>query len=77
MADEETSKDALSPDDPVNTGKEGADRIESVDKGEGVALVCPYCGELNEFPGYSEVFAFTCRRCGKSDAPPHFAYGPL
>jgi hypothetical protein len=36
------------------------------DKGEGVALVCPHCGKTNEFPGYSQMFAFTCRHCGKA-----------
>jgi hypothetical protein len=35
------------------------------DKGEGPALVCPHCGRTNEFPGYSQVFAWICRSCGK------------
>jgi hypothetical protein len=36
------------------------------DKGEGAALVCPHCKQTNEFPGYSQMFAFTCRHCGKA-----------
>jgi hypothetical protein len=37
-----------------------------VDKGEGVSAFCNHCGGINEFPGYSEMFAFVCRRCGQS-----------
>jgi hypothetical protein len=36
-----------------------------IDKGAGVAAFCGHCGQITEFPGYTEVFAFTCRRCGK------------
>jgi hypothetical protein len=38
-----------------------------IDKGEGVAAFCNHCGGINEFPGYSEMFAFTCRHCGQAD----------
>jgi hypothetical protein len=27
--------------------------------------VCPYCGKLNERPGFSQLFAFVCDGCGK------------
>jgi hypothetical protein len=39
-----------------------------VDKGEGAALVCPHCGETNQFPGCAEIFVFTCRHCGTNVA---------
>ena len=25
---------------------------------------CPECGELNTFPGFDSMLAFTCRHCG-------------
>jgi DNA-directed RNA polymerase subunit RPC12/RpoP len=25
---------------------------------------CPHCGSVNLFPGFSRMFAFTCRGCG-------------
>ena len=25
---------------------------------------CPHCGSLNTFPGFSEIFAYTCSECG-------------
>jgi hypothetical protein len=36
------------------------------DKGEGVWCECPHCGEVNEFPGYEKMFAYICRKCGRS-----------
>jgi hypothetical protein len=36
-----------------------------MDGGEGVALICPHCNEMNEFQGYTEMFAFDCRDCGE------------
>jgi hypothetical protein len=27
---------------------------------------CPHCGEVNSFPGWSEMFAFICKFCGES-----------
>ena len=29
---------------------------------------CPYCGELNTFPGFEEIFAYVCKHCGQSVA---------
>jgi uncharacterized protein (DUF983 family) len=26
---------------------------------------CPHCGELNTFPGWTEMYAFICRFCGQ------------
>lgn len=26
---------------------------------------CPHCGSVNLIPGFSRVFAFTCRNCGR------------
>jgi len=37
-----------------------------IDKGGGPPLACPHCGERNDFSGYSEMFTFVCRHCGKS-----------
>jgi len=28
--------------------------------------VCPHCGSVNLFPGFSRMLAFTCRQCGKA-----------
>ena len=25
---------------------------------------CPHCGDLNTFPGFSSMEAYTCRQCG-------------
>jgi transcription initiation factor TFIIIB Brf1 subunit/transcription initiation factor TFIIB len=27
--------------------------------------MCPYCGSVNLFPGFSEIKAFVCRECGE------------
>jgi uncharacterized protein (DUF983 family) len=26
--------------------------------------ICPECGAVNLFPGFSKMLAFTCRQCG-------------
>jgi hypothetical protein len=32
---------------------------------------CPHCGEMNAFPGFSEIFAYVCNHCGLGvDATP-------
>lgn len=28
--------------------------------------VCPHCGRVNLFPGFSKMFAFVCHECGES-----------
>jgi ribosomal protein S27E len=28
--------------------------------------LCPYCRQVNLFPGLTHVLAFTCRQCGKA-----------
>ena len=28
--------------------------------------MCPHCGVVNLFPGFSRMLAFTCRQCGKA-----------
>ena len=28
--------------------------------------MCPHCGSVNLFPGFSKMLAFTCRQCGKA-----------
>ena len=28
--------------------------------------MCPHCGSVNLFPGFSRMLAFTCRQCGKA-----------
>jgi hypothetical protein len=47
---------------------ESASTIEAMreDNGDGVSAFCNHCGGINEFPGYSEMFAFICRHCGQS-----------
>jgi hypothetical protein len=30
------------------------------------SAVCPYCGSVNVFPGFSQIVAFVCRECGAS-----------
>jgi hypothetical protein len=30
------------------------------------AAMCPHCGGVNLFPGFSKVMAYTCRKCGES-----------
>jgi uncharacterized protein (DUF983 family) len=27
--------------------------------------MCPHCGKVNVFPGWSSMMAYTCRGCGK------------
>ena len=27
--------------------------------------MCPHCGKVNIFPGWSSMMAYTCRECGK------------
>jgi len=27
--------------------------------------MCPHCGNVNIFPGWSSIMAYTCRGCGK------------
>lgn len=28
--------------------------------------MCPHCGDLNVFPGFTEMLAYTCRYCGEA-----------
>jgi uncharacterized protein (DUF983 family) len=28
--------------------------------------MCPHCGSVNLFPGFSKMLAFTCLQCGKA-----------
>jgi hypothetical protein len=28
--------------------------------------MCPHCGSVNLFPGFSRMLGFTCRQCGKA-----------
>jgi hypothetical protein len=28
--------------------------------------MCPFCGNVNVFPGWSSMMAYTCRGCGKA-----------
>ena len=28
--------------------------------------MCPHCGKVNVFPGFSEMHAYTCRECGRA-----------
>lgn len=30
------------------------------------AALCPYCGKVNTFPGFSEMIAYTCQECGRA-----------
>lgn len=30
--------------------------------------LCPHCGSVNLFPGFSEMMAYRCRECGKGVA---------
>ena len=32
--------------------------------------VCPHCGSVNLFPGFSRMLGFTCRQCGKAALRP-------
>src|SRR5689334_7263278 len=27
---------------------------------------CPHCGAVNLFPGFSQMFVFTCKQCGET-----------
>jgi hypothetical protein len=29
------------------------------------SAVCPTCGTVNLFPGFSKIMAFTCKKCGQ------------
>jgi hypothetical protein len=29
------------------------------------SAVCPHCGAVNLFPGFSQILAFTCKECGE------------
>jgi hypothetical protein len=31
--------------------------------------MCPHCGAVNLFPGFSVVIAFTCQECGEAVKP--------
>ena len=33
------------------------------------AAVCPHCGAMNLFPGFSQMLAFICRECGQASEP--------
>jgi hypothetical protein len=35
---------------------------------ESTEATCPHCGRVNQISGFSEVFAFVCRYCGKGAA---------
>jgi uncharacterized protein (DUF983 family) len=28
--------------------------------------MCPHCGSVNLFPGFSKILAFTCQHCGNA-----------
>jgi len=28
--------------------------------------LCPHCGKVNLFPGFSKMHAYTCRECGRA-----------
>jgi len=30
------------------------------------SAICPHCGKVNIFPGFSEMIAYTCQRCGRA-----------
>ena len=32
---------------------------------ESCEATCTHCGKINHIDGFSEVYAFTCRQCGK------------
>ncbi len=32
---------------------------------ETTAPTCPHCGHINQIHGFSTVYAFTCRHCGR------------
>jgi hypothetical protein len=50
--------------------KEDAARI--VLQMESCEVRCPHCGKMNHMDGFSEVFAVTCRFCGKPVEPGKF-----
>jgi hypothetical protein len=31
---------------------------------------CPHCGEVNTFPGWTSIDAYTCRHCGEGVVVP-------
>ncbi len=41
---------------------------EAVITMESVEATCPHCNHVNEISGFSEVFAFKCRHCGRGVA---------
>jgi len=36
---------------------------------ESTDATCPHCGRVNSIDGFSEVYAFVCRYCGRGVAP--------
>jgi len=30
------------------------------------SAICPHCGNVNVFPGFSEMIAYTCPECGRA-----------
>jgi uncharacterized protein (DUF983 family) len=33
------------------------------------SALCPHCGSVNLFPGFEEIFAFSCKECGRFVEP--------
>lgn len=33
------------------------------------SAMCPHCGAVNLFPGFSEISAYVCRECGRGVTP--------
>jgi hypothetical protein len=40
------------------------DDVPKFDPTASTSVRCPHWGELNAFPGWSQMFAFVCRFCG-------------
>ncbi len=36
---------------------------------ESTAATCPHCDHINQIHGFSEIYAFTCRHCGRGISP--------
>ena len=48
---------------PAADARHTMDEMQLV--GEVASEECPHCGSVNLFPGFSRMFVFTCRECGK------------
>ncbi len=49
----------------VSAGSAESSLLQMAVSGGVCSEVCPHCGDLNVFPGFSEMVAYVCRHCGE------------